>query len=373
MIIDEEQYFGFTIPAIIAMIMGMELPLFSKHARFNLITSSFRNTSQFLKGKGIVGIALLSIGLSASVISVFLPPEFEYIGYLFSKVLFVGIFYIHNSEIQNKKVYLFLGFTVLISQSLIQGMFGELVYTLILGFLLILLGRNISLNKKYFSAIIGIIFVLLIQSVKSEYRDVAWNDGNVIKKQQTSLEFFSSLLLEKITNPSQFFNKDDLYPFVIRFNQGMLQARVMDYVPQYQPYENGKTIYLSIISSFVPRILWPDKPIAGGRWNMEHFTGLIIEGYSMNIGPLGEAYGNFGPEGGVYFMFFYGLFFNIVIYLLLIAIKKRPTIILWFPILFLNAIQVETDILMTVNSTLKNILFMAFCFWAADRFLRTKL
>jgi hypothetical protein len=93
----------------------------------------------------------------------------------------------------------------------------------------------------------------------------------------------------------------------------------------------------------------------------------------MNIGPFGESYGNFGPTGGVVFMFFYGLFFNLAIYLLLRYVKNRPTIILWFPILFLNSIQIETDILMTVNSLIKNCLFLAFCYWAADRFMRLKL
>jgi hypothetical protein len=147
----------------------------------------------------------------------------------------------------------------------------------------------------------------------------------------------------------------------------------MDYVPRYRPYAEGKTIYTSLAASFVPRFFWPDKPMSGGKWNMEYFTGFVIEGYSMNIGPFGEAYGNFGPKGGIYFMFFYGLFFNLALYILFQICKTRPTILLWFPILFLHSIQVETDILMTVNSLIKNSLFVAFCYWASDRFFRIRL
>ena len=106
---------------------------------------------------------------------------------------------------------------------------------------------------------------------------------------------------------------------------------------------------------------------------MEYFTGLIIEGYSMNVGPFGEAYGNFGSTGGIIFMLFYGLFFNLAIFFLLKVSKSKPTIILWFPIIFLNAIQVETDILMTVNSVIKNCLFVAICYWGASRFMRIQL
>jgi hypothetical protein len=93
----------------------------------------------------------------------------------------------------------------------------------------------------------------------------------------------------------------------------------------------------------------------------------------MNISPMGEAYANFGVGGGVFFMFFYGLFFSLVILFLLQKIKTRPTIILWFPVIFLNSIQIETDILMCVNSLIKNLIFLWFCYWAADRFLKIKL
>ena len=93
----------------------------------------------------------------------------------------------------------------------------------------------------------------------------------------------------------------------------------------------------------------------------------------MNIGPFGEAYGNFSVTGGILFMLFYGLFFNFAIYILLRIAQSRPTIILWFPIIFLNAIQVETDILMTVNSVIKNCLFVALIYWGANRFLRIQL
>ena len=106
---------------------------------------------------------------------------------------------------------------------------------------------------------------------------------------------------------------------------------------------------------------------------MIRFTGLEITGYSMNISPMGEAYGNFGVEGGIAFMFFYGLFYGFVILMLLRVIKKRPTLILWFPVLFLNSVQMETDILMCVNSIIKNLIFIYFCYWAANKFLRLKI
>jgi hypothetical protein len=283
----------------------------------------------------------------------------------------VGIFYVLFSDLKNKNYYLWGGVGALILQTIVQGMFGELVYTCILGLILLLLGKNISLSRKYTLAVLGAFFILVLQSIKGEYRTVAWNTSNASKTSNS--EFFFSLIVDRITHPSRFFDKENNFPIVVRFNQGMIQDKVMDYVPRYRPYAEGKTIYTSLAASFIPRFFWPDKPMSGGQWNMEYFTGLIIEGYSMNIGPFGEAYGNFGPKGGIYFMFFYGLFFNLALYILFQICKNRPTILLWFPILFLNSIQVETDILMTVNSLIKNSLFVAFCYWASDRFFRIRL
>ena len=106
---------------------------------------------------------------------------------------------------------------------------------------------------------------------------------------------------------------------------------------------------------------------------MLRFTGFEIVGYSMNVGVIGEAYGNFGRTGGIVFMFVFGLFFNIIFYLIVVKSAKTPTLILWIPFIYLNAIQAETDTLMTINSTIKNILFLWFCYWAANKFLRLKL
>ena len=218
---------------------------------------------------------------------------------------------------------------------------------------------------------IGFVFVVVLQTIKGEYRAHAWRGES--NSSSSNTEVFFSLFIDRLSDPSRFFDKEKMFPVVVRFNQGMIQDKVMNYVPSVRPFAEGTTISNSILASFVPRFLWPDKPIAGGHWNMEYFTGLIIEGYSMNIGPFGEAYGNFGKTGGMIFMFFYGLFFNLAIFLIIRYAKQKPTIILWFPVLFLNSIQIETDILMTVNSLLKNIIFVSLCYWGADRFMRIKL
>lgn len=364
-----EVYYGYMFPAILALIAGIKLPELLQRSYQLQFLSAVQRSREYLKGKGNMGILLMIIGFVSGFLQAFIPGDLQYVAYLFGKLLYVGILYTYFSDAKNRKLLLIGGVVLILAQALAMAMFGELVYTLALGMMLVLLGTKISNYLKFGLAAVGFVFVLLIQSIKSDYRAVAWGGQG----DEGKSEAFFTLMKDRITNPDRFFDWTLMFPTVNRFNQGMIIGKVMVHIPESAPYAEGETIFTALAASFVPRLLWPDKPMSGGHANMERFTGYTIQGYSMNVSPMGEAYGNFGVTGGVVFMFFYGLFFSLAIIFLLRIIRKRPTIILWFPVLFLNSIQMETDVLMCVNSLLKNLMFIWFCYWAADRFLRLKL
>ena len=84
----------------------------------------------------------------------------------------------------------------------------------------------------------------------------------------------------------------------------------MNNVPSQTPFARGETIRNALVASVFPRFLYPDKPIAGGRENMENYAGISLnENTSMDISQVGEAYANFGEMGGIIMMFVLGLFF----------------------------------------------------------------
>jgi hypothetical protein len=367
MVVSADRYYGFIFPAIIALLIGIKLPELTQRSYQQRIYQTIQRAKLHLQGKGNIGILFIIIGFVSGIMTFFVPGDLNYVIYLFEKLLYVGVLYIYFSDFKAKKLYLGLAFFFIFSKSLVQGMFGELVFIVMLGALLVLLGQRIKGYLKFGLAILGMVFIFLIQSVKSEYRASAWGGKG------GGASLYLTLVSDRLSDPSKFFDWTTLFPFVNRANQGMIIGKVMAHVPARAPFAGGETIFTSLAASFVPRLLWPNKPIAGGKYNMERFTGFIIEGYSMNVSPLGEAYGNFDVNGGIIFMFFYGLFFALVITMLLHIGKKRPTILLWIPVLFLNSVQIETDILMCVNSMLKSLLFVWFCYWAGDRFLRMKL
>ena len=370
MTVDPRTYYGYVFPSILVFIVGVKAPLlFSKNMQLQFRQAMIQSKS-YLEGKGNIGILLIIIGASIGVLQPFIPGELNYVAYLISKLLIVGVLYTFLSNAKNRLWFLIGGITFLFVQALAMAMFGDLVYTLMLGVLLILLGRNISNKLKYSVTLVGLVFLILIQSIKTDYRAVVWKGKD---EENLGKGAFFTLLADRITNPGQLLEWDSYFPIIVRANQGMIVGKVMGYIPNYAPYSEGETIFTAIAASFVPRLLWEDKPMSGGHANMLRFTGLTIQGYSMNIGPIGEAYGNFGVDGGIVFMLFYGLFFSFAVVVILRFIKKRPTLILWFPLLFLNSVQMETDVLLCVNSFLKNAIFCWFCFWAFDRFLRIKL
>ena len=349
--VSSDRYFGFVVPGALLFILGLRIPLGRSDINRNP-QKYMDNVREYLKDKPKLGLILIGIGLASGVFDFLSPASLKQVFYLLEHLTYVGVFYVFYSP--NKfKGYVSAGVIALtIAQALANGMFGELIFISSLSFILVMLGKKVSFRRKFAISIVGLFLVILTQSVKSQYRVRSWKEGT-----GSDPLYFAELLGDKITDPSSMLDKDKLFFIAVRLNQGWLVAVTMDRVPRLFPYANGETIGESVAASFVPRFLWPDKPEAGGKANLKRFWGFEIRNFSMNIGPIGEAYANFGEQGGIIYMFFYGLFFNFMLAMTLRLAEKTPTLILWLPFLFMYTITVESDLLMTMNSVMKATLF----------------
>lgn len=365
MLVSSEDYFSFVLPATLLMALGIHLPL-QNHSLRTMPVELFQRIRGFLKGKTIVGYSLIGIGLLSSLVKPYSPGSLQFVFYLLEHLSFVGLLYLYFSRIPVRKSLLLLGVGVLLVQSISSGMFGELIYISFLAASILLSVTQLSTWKKWLGITLALFLVIILQSVKHEYRSVAWNQG-------ASPVFFAKVVSDKITNPETILDPYNLFTIAARANQGWLIAKTMYHVPQHKPYAYGKTIALSFAAVIVPRIIWPTKPESGGKANLKRFWGMEIKGYSMNIGPIGEAYANFGKVGGILFMFFYGLLLNVFLSLILGIVKSRPTVLLWFPILFLFPVGTETDILSTLNPLFKISLFIGFMYLVLPVFSKIRL
>ncbi len=365
--ISSDDYFSFALPGALAMALGYKIRIVNTEIVKNP-KPFLNNLKQHLKGNSRIGFALLGLGIFGDILRLVAPDDLRQAVFLLQNLKYVGAFYIYFSDFKNKQVILLLAFGFLIASAVVTGMFGEFIFLSLLSLVLISLSwKRVRFVTKLAICVIGLFVILLIQNIKLDYRTRTWHGGNA------DAGYFGELIVDRIGNTSAMFNEKNLFFLATRMNQGLLIARTMRYVPERFPYANGETIVKSIAATVVPRFLWPDKPQAGGKYNLKRFWGYEIRGYSMNIGPIGEAYGNFGKWGGIVYMFFYGLFFNLVLSLLLKRSEKRPTLLCWIPFLFLNAIAVETDLLTTMSSLITALIFMLILMWVFKNFLRTRL
>lgn len=139
-----------------------------------------------------------------------------------------------------------------------------------------------------------------------------------------------------------------------RYNQGWIITRVMSFVPEIEPYANGRTLVEAARAAVLPRIVDPNKVESGGRVNIARYAGLLInEQTSMNLGYAGEMYANFGRMGGAIACGAYAMFFG----LLFRAFYRRACIQpLWWslvPFIFFDALKGDDGIADVLTWTVK--------------------
>jgi hypothetical protein len=336
--VENDTYFSYVLPATLAYIIGLYIPLSKSKTKLQLFTS----VDNYKKG-----IILTIIGFLFDFI-----PSLGFLGVLLASFKYVGLFYFVAST-NTKKYYwivLILGYLLMV-ESIGAGMFHALL--LWGGFFIVIYYLFYPKSILQKTTIIGFSFVsiFIIQVIKPEYRAVIW--GNQ-EENNSKYGVFSDIIITKINNNESMFNLDNTITSIPRINQGWIISNVMDYIPNSAPFAYGETINESIIASIFPRFLMPDKAVAGGVDNMKKYAGINVgSGTSMDISQVGEGYANFGVLGGVIFMFALGLLINIV----LVFIEKKqvnnPELLFWIPFVFLQVVKAESSLVTMLNHLVK--------------------
>jgi hypothetical protein len=350
--ISSDDYFSFAVPGIVAIALGIRMPLMKLKYR-KTPGVYLEKVKVYLTHNPRLGLILMAIGVISGLLDFLAPASLREIFFLMAHLIFVGVFYVIYSPSKNKKWIVTGVITLLLGESILTGMFGELIFILACSIVIIFLGKKTPYYKKLLFACIGIFSILIIQSIKGEYRKRSWSEGS-----GADPLYFTELVAEKVSDPLNMLDQQGMFVTAVRMNQGWLVATTMKMVPAKYPFGNGEPLWEAIAASVVPRFLWPDKPEAGGKANLKRFWGFDLIGWSTNIGTLGEAYANFDRTGGLVYLFVYGLFFNLILSTFLKMAERRPTLILWLPYLFFSAINVETDLLSTMGILIKGTIFI---------------
>lgn len=362
--VESATYFSYALPACCAFYVGLFWFDKDNSKRSHLLY--IQATTAYLQDKRATSIVLLIIGLTGFSVKTFVPTAPAILGTLPAYCLFISAFYAYYSGSQYRLLILATVFAVLVTYTIQAGMFGELFFWMMLMAIFGAAGRfsPLTIRTKTIFVSLAFAFLLLIQSVKGEYRYNTW--GYQRGERTGNAGLMSDLLADRLTNPKKLLNVDHLFLSFVRFNQGIMIGSTMTKVPLYEPYANGDVL-LSFIYPFVPRLIWPNKPQTGGYENIRRFTTLPqSENTSINLSPLGEGYVNFG-YGGILFSLLYGLLLSGIFRYVFHLTAHVPSLILWLPMLYIGCLTMETDLLSTWGSLVNNAVFVALLFWFLKR------
>lgn len=362
--VSEATYYDFALPAVSGFILALCWPVLTRtySDKGQFMRKTIEKARVILRGKTFTGLYLLIIGTIMFQVSKFLPAVVQFVFQLMFFAGFAGYLYVFYQDTFRYRRLILIFFTLfIIATALSSGIFTVVAYMSLTLFSFFFLGRKIKLWKKILLFMTGTLVLLIIQMVKPAYRTATW--GTSYSGNKAAL--FGELIADKIVNPS-LESADAFFPIYVRVNQGFNVALVMRRFPDKQPFDKGVNLLTNFASALVPRVLWPNKPEAGGKFNMMYYTGIYLNGWSTNVGPLGEAYGSFGVNGAIAYMIFLGWFIRWSYAQVFKLARKTPLLIFWIPVLFYQVTYAaETDTLQIMNSLFKS----AFLIWLMYKYI----
>lgn len=357
MYVPEEYYFGFALPGTAAYVLGLlgsGVSIRQRPALHRL------DRSQFIP----VGIALNLVAIGAEFAAGFMPAGLAFLFHLLSQLRYVGALYFMLSNSRWKWHLVALSCVQLFWDSAESGMFHDLILWSALLFTFWFAMQRRDAVRKVLVIVLAFMSVTVVQLVKQSMRE---------KHRQGQEASFSGELIGLVTGRSDAYSESALTLASARLNQGWIISAVMANVPRFEPFCHGETVEEAVLSAIVPRALVSQKKKAGGQENFRRFTGLPLEDTtSMGISPLGEAYANFGSEGGILFMAAMGAMLSLSFLLLSRRVLKHPAFLFWIPLVYYQAIKAETELVVVFNQIVKGAVVALGGYWICSHFMTTR-
>lgn len=351
MYVDEGSYFSYALPGTAIYVFGL-LAVGSSVRQREILR--FTKRDHFVA----IGLMLNAIGLAARLVAPMVPGALAFAVHLMSQLGYVGAIYFLASRSAYRWPLVALAMLPLIQTSAESAMFHDVILWSGLIFCYWFgLREHDPLAKAGLLALTGLA-MFTIQAVKQEYRLKVWQGEDASLIQQV-VGFWTST--ESVTRSEVLAN------VIVRLNQGWIVSAVMARVPDEEPYANGETLKDAVVAAVIPRMLAEDKAVSGGKVNFRRFTGLPLEeSTSMAISPLGEAYVNFGREGGIALMLGFGVAFASFYAWCLRWAVRHPTFLFWVPLIFYQAIKAETEFVTVLNQLTKGAVVAFALHWFID-------
>ncbi|MFT3980964.1 MAG: hypothetical protein QM687_10875 [Ferruginibacter sp.] len=362
--VSEYDYFSYAIPAVIAFIIGLNL--------LSELKGEFvqeQKIKDYAKEHPRMAYILIAVGFSTSVVSGFFSTSFDLVFYLLGGFKFIGVFLLLLGGSKLKPLPLTIVFGSIILSSLGSAMFHDLITWLIFLLAVLALKYKPPVLVKTGFALGFVLLIVVIQQLKGVYREATQYQGK-----EGNLDVFGEVYEEQ-AGKGGFFDAASLARSNVRINQGFIVSYTMNHVPAREPYANGEELYKILEAAFLPRIIAPNKLMAGDNSLFTKYSGIPIrEGTSMSLSALGDGYINFGYAGGTIFMFFLGGLFNFILVRFHKISIKYPIAILFTPLVFYFPIRPDTALQTGLGHLIKGcfLLYMVYIFYKHKFAVRRK-
>lgn len=339
MYVEANEYLDFVVPAYCVFVLVLLFGV--KNAKIDKLELEKIDSSK--------GYAILIIGISAFVLGQFLPTSLNFVTFLARQLLYCGALVLFFSPKKKSKVFFYGVLFFLFINSIQSALFHDFILWGAIFYMYWSIKNSKSIVVHIAVISVGLLLMTVIQNIKYEYRSNVWSN-NVDNKFDLFIELAGNVNVFDVLQ-----NDESQNELNVRLNQGWIISAIMDHMPVREEFAKGQTILEAIESSLLPRFLAPNKKQAGGQENFEKFTGLPIgKGTSMGISIMGEAYANFGRNGGIIFMGIWAFFLRRYWHWLMKKAKQNPVLLFMIPLIFLQVVKAETELVVVLNHLVKS-------------------
>ena len=264
--------------------------------------------------------------------------------------LSIGILFLNALNNNLTKIYVVIltvaVIFIILSKTLTGSLAAPVFFILFLG--IIYWNRKRAVPWQF---ILPIIFIaVFLNPVKQTYRSYTWIES------ATSQSYYDKAVLF-IRAAEQYYSRGELIAAVSKDTSiinRLAHIATFEYViattPDQVPYWSGGS-YQTLFTSFIPRMIWPDKPQAligqefGHRYKM---LDALDKNTSLNLPWLPEFYANFGEIGVVIGMFLVGVLFRLLVQKFSAPVSSTIEYVLGVTIIF-NLFYAESNFSLMVG------------------------
>jgi hypothetical protein len=363
MAVDAGTYFGVAIPGVLAVGWAFFVPL--PHGDLDERAILDRALASVAARPWVLGV-LAAVGLAALWLGVRVPAGLNFPVYLARCMSYVlAILLALLPALPRRGLWLGTLGTVLALDAVRTAMFGEALTTVLVALLFAVFYYRWPVWKLALGQILLFLALCWLLSFKYHYRQAKTADMPLT----TQLATLGRVAWQASVDVDGFEQRVD--GVVARLSQGANTSVILSYVPDRQPFVHGATIRDAVLSAAVPRMLWPDKPRAGGAEHIRRFMGIEHLPYSINLGVVGESYVNYGRQWGfVGFLMAYVLVFRGLYVWWMGQSRRWPGLLLLLPVVFFVVNWVEMDVNIVLNHVVKaGVFFYVLVFFSTKRLL----